>query len=157
MAEEREDRREERDERRDDRREDEKRVREEIERDRKLEDSLDESIANLSPRDYFDLVSDLQDSREDEDRFSRIIVDLPRYYKELYDDRERQKARADEMEIRNKALKEENRRYWDNIGRTRYDEYERREDRRDERERFGDYRDEEEKRVSLSDIFKERK
>lgn len=153
MADEREDRREERDERR----EDDKRVRDEIERDRKLEDSLDESIANLSPRDYFDLVSDLQDSKEDEDRFSKIIVDLPRHYKELYDDRERQKARAEEMEIRNKALKEENRRYWDNIGRTRYDVDERREDRRDERERFGDYRDEEEKRVSLSDIFKERK
>lgn len=131
------------------RRENERRVDEEIKRDRKEIDSFDESVADMNPRDYFDLVSKLQDARDDEDRFSKLILDLPRHFRTLYDDREAQKERADRFERKVQELSEANRRLYENVGRTNYDQYD-----RDDR-RFEDFSDEPEStKVRLDDIRK---
>lgn len=142
-----------RDERRDDEREERREEREEIKRDREKIDSFDESVADMNPRTYFDLVSELQDARDDDDRFSKLILDLPRHFRTLYDDREAQKERADRFERKTRELSEANRRLYENVGRTNYGEYDRAD--RDDRDRFSDFSDEaEDRRVSLDEIRK---
>lgn len=133
---------------REERRDDE---REEIKRDREKIDSFDESVANMNPRTYFDLVSELQDARDDDDRFSKLILDLPRHFRTLYDDREAQKERAERFERKVSELSEANRRLYENVGRTNYDMYD-----RDERDRrFEDYSEEPEStKIRLDEIRK---
>lgn len=103
----------------------------------------------VHPHDYFEKVMSLQESREDPNVFSENIVSIPDDYQSVYEALSETYDRIEELEDMNEKLKQENRRYFENMGANKFSKN----PQRGNPDRFMEP-DSEEKKLSLKDIFK---